>query len=58
MRWTNTRVLGVCGLAAAVLSTLGSALGTIWPRVGFVVIGAANAVMLAANVMLILRRDS
>lgn len=56
-KWPNTRILGVCGLTAAVLGTLGSAVGAQWPRVGFVITGAANLTMLAANVVLIVRRD-
>ena len=45
-------------LLAAVLGTLGSAVGAQWPRVGFVITGAANLTMLVANVVLIVRRDS
>lgn len=56
--WTNTRILGACGLTAAILGTIGSAIGAGWPRVGFVITGAANAVMLGANLVLVFRRDS
>jgi hypothetical protein len=55
--WTNTRILGVCGLTAAALGTLGGTLGAWSPRAGNALLGLANAVMLGANLMLVFRRD-
>lgn len=57
-RWSNTRILGACGLAAAILGTSGGWLGGLMPRTGLVLVGTANAVMLAANLVLLLRRES
>lgn len=57
MAWPNTRILGACGLTAAALGALAGPCGAISPRVGFVLVGLANAVMLAANLVLLFRRE-
>jgi hypothetical protein len=56
-RWTNTRILGACGLTAAVLGFVGANVGMAWPRLGFAVTAIANGVMLGANLVLVFRRD-
>lgn len=53
---SNQRILGACGLTAAMLGTAAGAVGSVWPRVGMVMSGAASAVMLLANLCLLLRR--
>ena len=54
---TNARILGVCGLAAAALGTLSGTVGAAFPRAGFILSGAASALMLVANAVLVFRRD-
>lgn len=56
-RWPNTRILGVCGLTAAVLGFIGANIGMGWPRLGFAVVAVSNGVMLAANLVLVFRKD-
>lgn len=56
-RWPNTRILGACGLAAAALGAAAGPLGALLPRAGFVLVGLANGVMLAANLVLLVRKE-
>lgn len=55
--WTNTRILGACGLAAAVFGTAGGWVGAGWPRIGLALLGVANGTMLVANLVLLFRRE-
>lgn len=54
-RWSNTRILGLCGLTAAIIETASGPLGVWMPRLGFILHGVASAVMLGANLVLIFR---
>jgi hypothetical protein len=54
---SNQQILGVCGLLAAIIGTASGVVGAKRPRVGHIMSGAASAIMLFANLVLIFRRD-